>query len=77
MYKILLTVIVSAILLFARDYTLNLQGEEAKENISFKISFQIAEDGKIKPNQKIDVKNYLHLLFQVRFLLVFQVLKDI
>jgi hypothetical protein len=57
MYKILLTVIVSAILLFARDYTLNLQGEEAKENISFKISFQIAEDGKIKPNQKIDVKN--------------------
>jgi len=43
--------------LFAKEYTLNLQGDGAKENQSIKIELQTDEEGKPLANQKFDVRN--------------------
>lgn len=41
----------------AKEYTLNLKGEEQKENFSIKIDLETDEEGKPKPLQKIDIRN--------------------
>jgi hypothetical protein len=56
MKKILLTLgIIGS--LFAKEYTLNLKGDENKENITVKINLNVDEDGKPLKNQKLDIRN--------------------
>jgi len=43
--------------LFAKEYTINLQGDIPKENLSLKINLQVDEDGKPLKNQKFDIRN--------------------
>ena len=57
MYKILLAITILATGLFAKEYTLNLTGDTPKENISIKVEFEAEESGKIKANQRVDIRN--------------------
>jgi peptidoglycan hydrolase-like protein with peptidoglycan-binding domain len=43
--------------LFAKEYTLNFQGEGVKENQTIKIELKTDEDGKPLPNQRYDIRN--------------------
>ncbi len=43
--------------LFAKEYTINLVGADAKENVSIKIMLNADEDGKPKKSQKFDIRN--------------------
>jgi len=43
--------------LFAKEYTLNLQGDGAKENQTIKIELQTDEEGKPLANQRFDIRN--------------------
>jgi hypothetical protein len=56
MKKLLLTIgLVCS--LFAKEYTLNFQGIEEKENFSVKVELKVDEDGKPLKDQKYDVRN--------------------
>lgn len=55
--KILLLVALISTNLLAKEFTLNLQGTENNENIVVKVNFDIAEDKKIKANQRVDIRN--------------------
>ncbi len=55
--KMILILVISTISLFAKEYTLNLQGNDQKENLSLKINFEAEESGKIKADQKVDIRN--------------------
>ncbi len=58
MYKKLLLILVFlSINLVAKEFTFNLQGLEKKENILVKVNFDTEESGKIKANQKVDIRN--------------------
>ena len=57
MNKILLAFIFTIISLFAKEYTLNLQGNEEKENISVNLEFNVDDDGKLLSKQKYDIRN--------------------
>ncbi len=73
MYKLLPILIMLSIGLFAqevtkdvapvveeiktKEYTLTLKGEEKKENATIKIEFETEESGKIKANQRVDIRN--------------------
>ena len=52
---VILSLVISC--LFAKEYTLNFQGESAKENQTIKLELQTDEDGKPLANQKFDVRN--------------------
>lgn len=52
---LILTIFVTSIL--AKEYTLNLKGNEEKENISVKLNLQVDEEGKPLAEQKIDIRN--------------------
>jgi len=43
--------------LFAKEYTLNLQGNGVKENQTIKLELKTDEDGKPLANQKFDIRN--------------------
>ncbi|MEA3289700.1 MAG: hypothetical protein U9Q04_05910 [Campylobacterota bacterium] len=43
--------------LYAKEYTINLSGDQAKETITIKIELETDEDGKPKPEQKYDIRN--------------------
>jgi len=43
--------------LFAKEYTINLVGVDAKENVSIKIALNADEDGKPLKSQKFDIRN--------------------
>ena len=56
MKKILLALgLVSS--LFAKEYILNFNGIDEKENFTVKIELQVDADGKPKKNQKFDIRN--------------------
>jgi len=56
MKKVLLTLgLISSI--FAKEYTLNFNGIDKKENFSLKIELKTDEDGKPLKNQKYDIRN--------------------
>jgi len=56
MKKILLTLgLISS--LFSKEYTLNFNSIEKKENFSVKIELKIDEEGKPLKNQKFDIRN--------------------
>ena len=56
MKKVLLTLgLISS--LFAKEYTLNFNGIDKKENFSLKIELKTDEDGKPLKNQKYDIRN--------------------
>ena len=57
MKNILLTLVVLSLSLFAKDYTFNLQGDQKKENTTVVVTFEVEEDGKIKANQRFDIRN--------------------
>lgn len=40
-----------------KEYTLNLQGNTTKENTIVTVNFEPEESGKVKANQKIDIRN--------------------
>ena len=56
MKKILLTLAMIGSL-FAQEYTINLKGIEAKENISVTLNLNIDEDGKPLKDQRFDIRN--------------------
>jgi len=57
MKNILLSLVVLSSIVFAKDYTINLSGDEKKENSVINIAFEIEESGKIKPDQRFDIRN--------------------
>jgi len=57
MKNILLTLLVLSTSIFAKDFTFTLNGQEDKENTTINIAFEIAEDGKLKADQKFDILN--------------------
>ena len=57
MYKIFLAITLLVTGLFSKEYTLNLIGTQVKENVSIKVNFDTEEGGKIKADQKVDVRN--------------------
>ena len=40
-----------------KEYTLNLQGNESKENTTIVVNFEPEESGKVKANQRFDIRN--------------------
>jgi len=60
MNKILLTLALFGSL-FAKEYTINLVGADAKENVSIKIELNVDEDGKPLKSQKFDIRNLENL----------------
>ena len=61
MKRIILAFVFITISLIAKEYTLNLQGNEVKENISVKLEFNIDDNGKLLAEQKYDVRNLLKI----------------
>ena len=57
MKNISLTLLILSLSLFAKDYTFNLQGDQQKENTTVVVTFEVEEDGKIKANQRFDIRN--------------------
>ncbi len=57
MLKLLATICLCALSLFSQEYTINLIGTEKKENISFKINFEIDEQKKPITLQKFDIRD--------------------
>jgi len=57
MYKTIITLCIIVSSLLAQEYTLNLQGNQEKENLTVKVDFQTEENGKLKANQRVDIKN--------------------
>ncbi|MCK5111459.1 MAG: hypothetical protein KAQ94_08050 [Arcobacteraceae bacterium] len=55
--KILLAITLLSAGLMAKEYTLSLQGNEAKETLTIKVDFDIEESGKIKADQRVDIRN--------------------
>jgi hypothetical protein len=56
MRKILLIVGV-VISLFSKEYTINLVGDNPKENLTIKLDLKVDENGKPIKNQKYDIQN--------------------
>ncbi|MEA3512050.1 MAG: hypothetical protein U9R37_00465 [Campylobacterota bacterium] len=54
--KILTSILVIAVSLTAKEYTINLNGDIKKENLSLKIDLNTDEDGKPLKNQKVDIR---------------------
>ena len=61
MKRIILAFVFITISLIAKEYTLNLQGNEVKENISVKLEFNIDDNGKLLAEQKYDIRNLLKI----------------
>ncbi|RLA75600.1 MAG: hypothetical protein DRG78_20445 [Epsilonproteobacteria bacterium] len=61
MKNILLSLSILASALLAKDYTFNLNGNHQKENTTLTVKFETDEDGKIKANQRFDIKNNTNL----------------
>lgn len=57
MLKILATVFLCSISLFAQEYRINLIGTQEKENFSFNINFEIDEEQKPVSLQKFDIRD--------------------
>ncbi len=57
MKNTLFMILILSLSLFAKDYTFNLIGNHTKENTTIKIAFESEENGKIKANQRIDIRN--------------------
>ena len=69
MKKILSSILLLTIVLFAqepevviektksKEYTLNLKGLETKENTVLVVNFEPEESGKPKPHQRVDIRN--------------------
>ena len=57
MLKLLTVICLCSLSLFSQEYTINLIGSEKKENISFKVNFEV--DDQIKPItlQKLDIRD--------------------
>ncbi len=55
--KILLALLLLSINLVAKEFTLNLQGDETKETLTIKVDFEAEESGKIKADQRVDIRN--------------------
>jgi len=57
MLRVLAIICICSLSLFSQEYTINLTGNEKKENISFKINFEV--DDQIKPIslQKLDIRD--------------------
>jgi len=57
MLKVLLLICLCSLSLFSQEYTINLLGKEKKENISFKIDFEVDEQIKPITLQKLDIRD--------------------
>jgi len=57
MLKLLATICLCSLSLFSQEYTINLIGNEKKENVSFKINFEIDEQSKPITLQKLDIRD--------------------
>ncbi len=55
--KLLLALIFLSINLIAKEFTFNLKSIEKKENIIVKVDFKVEESGKIKSDQRVDIRN--------------------
>ncbi len=55
--KILLALLLLCINLVAKEFTLNLKGDKVKETVILKVNFETEESGKIKANQRVDIRN--------------------
>jgi len=60
MKKIFLIVIFLYSGLFAKEYTLNLIGSNQNENQIIKVDFNADDEGKVLPNQRVDIRNLAH-----------------
>lgn len=56
MKKTLLSLLLITSSMIAKEYTLNLKGEQNHENISVKVNFKVDEDGKPLAEQKYDIR---------------------
>jgi len=59
--KIFLIISLISVNLFSKEYILNIQGDEVKENFSITVGFEAEETGKIKADQKVDIRNLSNL----------------
>jgi competence protein ComGF len=57
MKKILFILAFITLSLFAKEYSLNIQGNEEKEVFSVNINFETEESGKIQADQRVDIRN--------------------
>jgi len=57
MKKTLLSLLLVVSSMMAKEYTLNLQGDQSYENLSVKVDFKVDEDGKPLAAQKYDIRN--------------------
>jgi len=57
MKKTILTIALLASSLFAKDYTLNITGDNKNENHTVTLDFKVDEDGKLLSKQKYDLRN--------------------
>ena len=57
MLKLLITICLCSLTLFAQEYKINLSGNDKKENLSFKINFEVDEQQKPITLQKLDIRN--------------------
>jgi len=56
MKKILLSSLL-CLSLFAKEYTLNIKGDQPYENHIVKVDFKVDDEGKLLPLQKYDIRN--------------------
>ncbi len=61
MLKILATIFLCSLSLFAQNYKVNLVGNEDKENLSFNITFEVDEEKKPVSLQKLDIREVPNL----------------
>jgi hypothetical protein len=59
--KIFLIIVLIATSLFSKEYTLNMKGDDKKENFILNVKFETEDTGKIKANQKVDIRNLTNL----------------
>ena len=57
MLKLLLAICLCSLSLFSQEYTIHLIGSEKKENISFKVNFEVDEQIKTITLQKLDIRD--------------------
>ena len=57
MKKLILTNFLLISTLFSQQFTLNINGNSKNENHIINLDFNIAQDGKLLPKQKFDVRN--------------------
>ena len=55
--KLVLVLICLSVNLIAKEFILNLQGIEEKENITVKVNFDVEKSGKLKADQRVDIRN--------------------